>query len=333
MSSRARVRLLVAAAAIAAAAAAAAVAWTARADEPAAASAQPSGPRPGAPPLELSPLVDDKGLADALGKAEQLYAKGERKAAASAFEAILAGHPDSLDAIVGAAVASWPQGATERLEELAGRYGTSALVLLELGLTYLWERRESAAQEAWREALQVEPDSAAAISAESLLHPELPPGRPFFVPRVPFPAGLDELAPTAQLDRLRADAERTGEEDAWLLYGAGLQRAGEFVSAAAAFDRAAAVAPDSPAALTAAALGRFTKDDPSAAFSQLGPLAERFPRSSVVRFHLGLGLLWLRSLEEARRQLTLAAESEPGSVWAEQATQLLGELEGRASDG
>lgn len=332
MSSRARVRIAVGVVAVAVAAIAAAVAWSGRADE-GAVDAVATGPREGAPPLELDALVADGALATALREAEDLYDDGNRAAAAAAFDDILADHPDSLEAAVGAAASTWPTGTTDRLAQLATEHPDSALVQLQLGLTLLWERRDSEADAAWREALAVEPDSSSAVRAESLLHPDMAPGRPFFVPSASFPDDLEGLSPLDQLDALERQAKEEQTAEAWLLYGTALQRAGRVVSALEAFDRAAELAPDDPEALTAAALGRFTKENPSAAFSRLGPLADRFPSSSVVRFHVGLGLLWLRNVAEARKQLELAATSEPGTVWAEQARLLLDELDRQGETG
>ena len=45
-----------------------------------------------------------------------------------------------------------------------------------------------------------------------------------------------------------------------------------------------------------------------------------------MRFHLGLLLLWLGRVEEARRQLELAQAAEPGSIPADQATEFLRRL-------
>src|SRR5207342_1015531 len=99
-----------------------------------------------------------------------------------------------------------------------------------------------------------EPDSPSALRAEDLAHPEMPPGRPFFVlDGMPDQAGLDALAPGEQLAELRRRAERGGVAD-WLLYGSVLQRLGRAVSARDAFDRAHAVDPDSLEAKTAAAV-------------------------------------------------------------------------------
>ena len=68
-----------------------------------------------------------------------------------------------------------------------------------------------------------------------------------------------------------------------------------------------------PEAEVARAVGRFDKADPSRTFSRLGPLAKRYPRSQSVRFHLGLCLLWLGSLNEAKKQLRLARDLGPGT--------------------
>ena len=66
--------------------------------------------------------------------------------------------------------------------------------------------------------------------------------------------------------------------------------------------------------------------DPAAAFSRLGPLTRRFPHAATVRFHLGVLLLWQRDVQEAKRQLRLARESQPGSRIAREAGRYLAEL-------
>ncbi len=73
----------------------------------------------------------------------------------------------------------------------------------------------------------------------------------------------------------------------------------------------------------AAAVARFDKDDPSQAFSRLGPLSREHPRAAVVRFHLGLLLLWIRAVAEAEQQLTQAVRADPASIYAREARKLL----------
>jgi hypothetical protein len=102
------------------------------------------------------------------------------------------------------------------------------------------------------------------------------------------------------------------------------------VSAREAFIEAAAADVDSLPAQVAAAIGRFDKDDPSQAFSRLGPLADE-DRSGVVRYHLGLALSWLGQLQEALRQLQLASEEDPDGFYGREAKRLLDRLEGAGS--
>ena len=209
----------------------------------------------------------------------------------------------------------------------------SGLVQLHLGLALLWEGRQREAEEAWRRAEEVDPDSPAAVRAESLLHPDFPAGRPFFVPAESLPQDLATLLPAAQLAELQERAESSDSLREWLNFGVALQRAGKPLSARAAFDRAVEIEPASPEALAAAAVVRFDKDDPSEAFSRLGPLAQRFPDAAVVRFHLGLCLLWLSRVEDARKQLELAVSAEDGSVWSREAAQVLARLDEAAAQG
>jgi tetratricopeptide (TPR) repeat protein len=326
VSSRARLYALTGLACAAAAAIAIGVAWAGRAESPEAVPA-PSGPREGAPPLALDVLVEDAGVAAALQSAARLYDEGERPAAREAFAELVPGDEGSLEAEVGEAMARWPDGTLARLQQLAGEHPDSGLVQLHLGLTRFWLREDAAAAAAWREAEARDPDSPAAIRAESLLHPEMPQGRPYFVPSTAVSQEVADLLPLPQLRELERLAESEDDAESWIHYGVALQRAGRPVSAVEAFDRAAAVAPDDAEALAGAAVARFDKDDPSQAFSRLGPLGERFPGAAVVRFHLGLMLLWLRDVEGSRAQLEQAIELEPGSIYARQAALLLDRLE------
>lgn len=337
MSSRRRLQLIVAIVAVAAAGVSAAVAWSGRPAAPA--ERAPAGPRAGVPPLQLDLLLDDQGLAASVQAAEDAYNDTSApeatrlREARRAFGAILAEHPGFVPAQVGAAMAAWPDGTLPKLRELAASHPDSGDVQLHLGLALLWKRQDAAAQAAWRRAEQVAPDSISAVRAEGLLHPEMAPGRPFFVSGQTFRRELEQLPPLEQLAELKRRAERQGTAAAWLLYGSRLQQVGRVVSAGEAFSRAAELAPDDPVALTADAVGRFTKDNPSATFSRLGPLGKRFPGSAVVRFHLGLCLLWLREVGQARTELEQAIDAEPGSVWASQARELLAALDRGASTG
>ena len=88
-------------------------------------------------------------------------------------------------------------------------------------------------------------------------------------------------------------------------------------------DAAAALAPDTPETLVAAAVARFSPASPKAPFPTLGPLSERFPDASIVRLHLGVLLFWSKEIAKGKEQLRLAAAEQPTSVYAKQARVLL----------
>jgi tetratricopeptide (TPR) repeat protein len=318
MSPRGKVRLLVGAAALAAALAAGAVALV---------SAREDGRSDKQrPPLELGIALADGADSRALQAAEQAYEAGRVAEARRGFEAVLARDPASVPAAVGAAIASWPDGTLVRLRSLVEANPDSGVARLHLGLALFTNGQREPARQQWREAEKRDPDSPAAIRAEDLLHPDMPPGRPFFVPSAgSAAAGLEGLDPRAQLDELERRAEEGGLLDRILL-GSVLQRLGRPESARKAFDRAVELDPDNIQARTAAAVSRFDKDDPSRAFSRLGPLASANPRSAVVRFHLGLLLIWVGQIDESRRQLQLAREADATSLYGREAARLLSRL-------
>lgn len=282
-------------------------------------------PLAGAPPLVLDLGVRLDPEARALRRAERLLSR-DRPAAGRIFARY-----DSPEARVGAALAAWPDSSLDTLERLAEERPRDSLVLLHLGYAQLWSGRSDEASTAWREAVDAQPDTASAQRANDALHPDFPPGQPFFVPSFRPPAAVDRLSPQAQLTFLARRA-RVGDARAKLLYGLALQRLGRRISARREYDAAARIAPGDAEAQVAAAVGRFDKSRPAAAFSRLGPLTRRFPHAATVRFHLGLLLLWLArnqpgSVEEGKRQLRLAQRKEPGSPLAREAKKLLAGLE------
>ena len=270
-----------------------------------------AAPRPGAPPLALDLGLRNDGEAQALRNALQLYAAGKRRQAATIFSRY-----DSLEARVGRAAAGWPNGTVSSLSRLAALYPKSALVELELGLALYWAGG-SGAQDAWRQAAVLEPDTSYAVAAANLLYPQYAKNLPVFVPtETHLLDGLSGRSPADQLRILRRWA-RQGVDGSvalgHLLYGVALQRLDHPISARKEYDSAAELAPTDVEALVASAVGRFDKADPSAAFSRLGPLSRRFPKSASVRFHLGLLLIWIGSVEQAKKELRLATTVEPGS--------------------
>jgi tetratricopeptide (TPR) repeat protein len=280
----------------------------------------------GAPGLELSVLLRNDAEARGLRQAERAYDSGNRAAARAQFAALLDKDPKSLEAAVGAAVADWPDTTLPRLRQLVAEHPGSALVHLHLGLALYaaGDDREAAAQ--WRQALEVEPDTPSALRAEDLLHPDMAPGRPYFYPSFAPTLDLGKQSAAAQLEALRRQAAKGGLK-ANILYGVALQRVGQSVSASNAFGRALELDPESLDAKVADAVGRFEKAAPAEAFSRLGPLADAHSRSALVRFHLGLLLLWIRDVPEARKQLQRAADADRGGFYGKEARALLSRLE------
>jgi tetratricopeptide (TPR) repeat protein len=218
-----------------------------------------------------------------------------------------------------------------KIERLAEERPRDSLVQLHFGYANLWAGHGEEASAAWRRAAAAEPDTASAQRADDALHPGFPPGEPLFVPSFNPPAGLSRLSPPRQFALLAKHASRP-DAHAKLLYGLALQRLGHRISARRQYDAAARLDPRDPETQVAAAVGRFDKSRPSAAFSRLGPLTRRYPHAATVRFHLGLMLLWLAraqpgALAEGKRQLRLARKEEPRSPLAREATRLLAGLE------
>ena len=324
MSPRTRILLLVAAAAAAAAAVAVGAAVVQSGEEAVPAAAQ----RPqGAPPLLLDLGLRDDPEARALREAERLWADGEHERARAVFARY-----DSDDARVGAALTSWPDGSVAALRRLAAEHPERGDVHLNLGFALFWSGRREEAVEAWREARRVDPDSLAAVRAGDLLFPGFARGLPVFVPSFGPPPELRGLPEAEQLERLRAAAEGGGVRER-LLHGVALQRIGRPVSARRAYDAAVEAAPDDVEALVAAAVARFDKERPDVAFSRLGPLAQRFPEEPTVRFHLGLMLLWMGDVDDARRQLVRARDLDPADPLAREAARFLERLESVEGDG
>jgi tetratricopeptide (TPR) repeat protein len=275
--------------------------------------------RQGLPPLVLDLGVRADREAVALRRATDLYDRGKPREAAVVFDDYR-----SVEAEVGAAFAGWPQGFS-KLRQLAAAYPRRSIVQLNYGVALYWLRDDVAAKEAWRAARRGEPDTPYALRAEDLLHPNFPRGLPTFVPGFPAPSALGRLSPPKQLAYVERLA-RTGGVRGRLLYGVALQRLGRQLSALREYEQAAALAPDDPEPRVAVAVARFDKADPSRTFSRLGPLARRYPHSQSVRFHLGLCLLWLGSVDEAKRELRLARKEGEKTALGVEAQRFLEQL-------
>jgi tetratricopeptide (TPR) repeat protein len=313
---KARVMTIIAlAAALAAVVTVGATAFQSRNDPAGAATA----PRTleGRPPLVLELGLRRDSEAGDLRRAARAYARGQVGQARTLFAG-----SKSLEGRVGLALAAWPEGTVPALQALAAEHPQSALVGVNLGAALLWARQGDDARAAWRRAARLEPDSVYAVRADDLLHLDTPRGLPPFIPGAPVPRAVLRLPPERQVEALARAARRGGAEER-LLYGVALQRAGRPLSAQRAFTAAARVAPTDVEALTADAVGRFRKSRPTPAFSRLGPLTQRFPHAAVVRLHLGLLLLWLGEVPEARPQLERAVALGRGGPHGRQAARFL----------
>ena len=186
---------------------------------------------------------------------------------------------DSLEAQIGAAFSSWPKGTLDDLKHLVASHPRSSLVLLHFGWALYWSGRNADAIAAWQRAAASEPDSPAAVDAQTALHPTMAPGLPYIVASVAPPAAVAKLPAAAELQALALAAAKP-DANAKLLYGIALWNLRRPVSAERQFQAAAALAPHDPTVLTAAAVGRFTKSNPVRAFSRLGPLTGVFPRAA-----------------------------------------------------
>jgi len=279
----------------------------------------PSTPKPrsGHAPLSLDLAVRADPEARALRQALRLYAAKRYSDAGEIFR-----RNGSLEAQVGAALAERPIDAASRLQQLEAEHPRRSLVALHLGLALYWLRRNDEALTAWRTAAQVQPDTPYAVRAEDFIHPRYAPGLPRFVPSFPTPSRIRALPPAQQLAALRRAAAAGGAREK-LLYGVALQQLDRPLSAERQFAAAARLAPGNPDARVAAAVGRFDKANPAAAFSRLGPLTRVFPHAQTVRFHLGLLLLWSAQVTEARKQLAEARAESPNTALGRQATQYL----------
>jgi tetratricopeptide (TPR) repeat protein len=316
----ARTRTILVVAVIAAGVGAAVAGITAATNEsPTGAAAQGPTMKPGAPPLSLDLGVRTDREAVDLRKAVGLYDAGKRAEAGALF----ARH-DSLEARIGTAFSTWPDGTLVALTQLSGLHPKSAAVQLNLGIARYWAG-EGGAEDAWKSAASLEPDTQYALTAGNLLYPKFARYMPIFVPTETVPASVGKLPAPAQLAALERRA-RSGSTADKLLYGVALQRLGKQRSAERVYAAAARRAPKDPEARVATAVGLFDKARPVQAFSRLGPLTRAFPQSATVRFHLGLLLLWSGQVKEARRQLELVQKVEPRSSLVGVAKQYLDTL-------
>ncbi|MGH2976966.1 MAG: tetratricopeptide repeat protein [Gaiellaceae bacterium] len=287
-------------------------------------------PRTGTPPLDLDFGVDASVEARALARGQALYNANHLAQAAAVF-----GRYHSLKARIGSAFALWNEDGLAKVQGLAAAHPTSGVAQLNLGIADYWAGRNADAVAAWEKTARIAADSPYGVKAEDLLHPKLNfPGLaslPYLVLDFGPARALAKMPPAQKLAALARAAAKPSAR-AKLLYGSALWNNLERpLSAERQLEAAARLAPHDPVARTAAAVGLFTKANPVKAFSRLGPLTGVFPRAAVVRFHLGLLLIWSGEQKKAVAQLRLAATEEPRSPYAKDARRLLSRLPGTRS--
>jgi tetratricopeptide (TPR) repeat protein len=203
-------------------------------------------------------------------------------------------------AAVRAAYARWPDGTVEEMSKLAAEQPRSAPIQFYAGLALISAGFGADAVTPLRQAKRLGRDSWTEVLADSLLHPQFFRDYPPFVP-----------APG----------------NALLRRGAQFQAQGRQHSAERVYERAARQDPDDDEAQVAAAVGRFDKGNLSAAFSRLGPLTRRFPRSQSVRFHLGLLLAWTGQRDPAVAQFRRTVALGPKTALGREGKAFLDRLE------
>jgi tetratricopeptide (TPR) repeat protein len=323
-SPRARVLTIVAGAAVVAAAGTVGITLLQTRGETTAQPGAVTKPRSGVPPLWFQFGVRADREALDLSRAAALLKKGRRKPAAAIFARY-----HSVQAQIGSAFAAWPDHGLDELKRLVATHPDSPVAQLHLGYAYYWSGRVADAV-ATEERLATDfPDSPESVQAENILYPRMVPDLPPIIATVALPSATSR---SAQLNLL-ARAARKPDAQAKLRYGLALWRLWRRVSAERQLAAAAKLAPNDPTIRTAAAVAAFTKGDPVRAFGRLGPLTGAFPKAAVVRFHLGLLLLWTRQLAKGADQFRLAVADEPHSVYAKEAKQFLAALPSTGTKG
>jgi tetratricopeptide (TPR) repeat protein len=168
--------------------------------------------------------------------------------------------PTPEAAQIRAAFSTWPHGSVDEMVALGQNYPHDPVVQLYLGIALIWAGYDGNAEAPLEAAKKWGRNTPIEIQADSLLHPQYFPNDPVFTPTSDNPL---------------------------LLRGSKLQLEGHQHSAEALYERAVRKDPNDVEALVAQAVGRFDKSNLNAAFSQLGPLTKRFPKSQLVHYFLG----------------------------------------------
>jgi hypothetical protein len=205
---------------------------------------------------------------------------------------------------------NWPHGSISTMQRLGLEYEggstpaarrKSAIVQYYRGVALLWAGYPADAQTALEKAKTLGRDTIIQGRADNLLHPE------FFQPGQgpPYPVFIPVT------------------RNKLLQQGSLLQQQGRQVSAERLFARAAKQQPGNVDALVAKAVGLFDEDNLTPAFSNLGPLSGRFPKSQIVHYYLGYLLAWTAQGKEAVSQFETTVKLGPKTEIGKAAAKFL----------
>ena len=196
------------------------------------------------------------------------------------------------------AFATWPHGSISALERIGQDYPRDPIAQLYLGVGLLWAGYTHEASQALEQVKKkgVGYDTRWELAADNILHPQYFTGDPIFSPTKP---------------------------NLLLEQGSRLQAQGHQHSAEAVYLKAAQAAPNDDEAQVAAGVGLFDKSNLTPAFARLGPLTQRFPRSQIVRFYLGLLLAWTGQRDPAVVQFKKAIALGPNTPLGRNARQFV----------
>jgi tetratricopeptide (TPR) repeat protein len=219
------------------------------------------------------------------------------------------GLPASIGPAIETAFREWPNGSIDTMQRLGLEYSApktpaqrdlAAVVQFYRGVALLWAGYPSDAAPAFEQAKTFGRNTMIHNQADAILHPNyLQTSAPFYPVFVPI--GNEPL----------------------LAQGSQLQTEGHQVSAEKLYARAARLQPGSDQAQVAKAVGLFDEDNLTPAFSHLGPLTQRFPKSQVVRFYLGLLLGWTGQGKAAIAQFRKAVALGPTTALGRESQQFL----------
>ena len=222
--------------------------------------------------------------------------------------------PQGLTGAVGTQIETafrdWPHGSISTMQRLGLQYlggdtpkerEQSAIVQYYRGVALLWAGYPADAQNALEKAKSLGRDTIIQGRADNLLHPE------YFQPGQgpPYPVFI----PVTRNNLLEQ--------------GSRLQQQGHQISAERLFARAATEQPGDVEAQVAKAVALFDEDNLTPAFSNLGPLTAKFPKSQIVHYYLGYLLAWTAQGQLAISQFEKTVKLGPKTEIGKAATKFL----------